>query len=116
MGADEAAAAAEAAVHAAAHSERADRMTRALANADADLRAWHAQTRVQTVHDAPRVRIVHNFVTAAEAKALVELARARRSTARRRRARAPTTKQDVVLGVAADVVAARVLGRGGGSR
>ena len=74
VGADEAAAAAEAAVHAAAHSERADRMTRALANADADLRAWHAQTRVQTVHDAPRVRIVHNFVTAAEAKALVELA------------------------------------------
>ena len=44
VGADEAAAA-EAAVHAAAHSERAERMTRALANADADLRAWHAQTR-----------------------------------------------------------------------
>ena len=61
---------AEAAVHAAAHG-CADVMTRARANADADLRAWHAQTRVQTVHDAPHARIVPNFVTAAEAKALV---------------------------------------------
>ena len=52
----------------------------------APAQAWDASAmRVQTVYDSPRVRLVHNMVTAEEAAHLIALGKpryARSSTAR----------------------------------